>query len=65
MPLEEKVHTVPNLKALNSIFEHSIQNEHGSPFTETYNKLKSTYFASYTAQVVVYCEGSCIQYVEF
>ena len=28
-----KLHIVPHLKALNSIFEHSIKNEHGSLFT--------------------------------
>ena len=46
MPLEEKLHTVPHLKALNSIFEHLIQNGHGNPFTLLYTQLKSTYFAS-------------------
>ena len=33
MPLEMIVCTVPHFKALNSIFDHSIQNGHGSPFT--------------------------------
>ena len=33
---------------------------HVSTYTHYYTLLKTTHFASYTGQVVVYCEGSCM-----
>ena len=59
MPLEEKLHAVPYLKALTSSLEPLSGHRHDSTFTHHYTLLKTTHFASYTGQVAVYCEGSC------
>ena len=42
MPLEEKVHAVPHLKALKHSIEHTSGNVHGSTFKQCYTVLKST-----------------------
>ena len=44
MPMEEKLHAVPHLKALTSGIEPS--SAHDSTFTHHYTLLKTTHFAS-------------------
>ena len=60
MPLEEKLHAVPHLKALTSALEPLSGHGHDNTFTHYYTLLKTIHFASLTGQVVVYCLGSCI-----
>ena len=46
MPLEEKLHAVPHLKALNSGLEPLGGHGRDSTFTHLYTLLKTTHFAS-------------------
>ena len=60
MPLEEKLHVVPQLKALTSALEPLSGHGHDSTFTHNYTLLKTIHFASLTGKVAVYCKGSCM-----
>ena len=60
MPLEVKDHTESHLKAFTSGLEASSGHWHGSTFILHHTVLKNTQYASYTCQMTVSCESSCM-----
>ena len=53
MPLEEKLHAVPHLKALTSDLEPLSRHGHDSTFTHHYTLLKSTHLGKWLVFVII------------